>query len=183
MKTTYIQYYGKVNDNNARSLMSRCAQIIEGGNVQKLYFMFSSPGGNVQAGITLYNFLKALPVPIVMHNVGSIDSIANCIFLSADQRLSNLNASFLFHGISWNPGGSQVDWAEMQERLSSFERDREMITNIISGRTEISRNELDAFFNQGKTLCPRFALDKNVVQHVMEAKVPEGSPFIVLDLE
>jgi len=64
-----------------------------------LYFLFSSNGGSVNAGIALYNFLRALPVEIIMHNTGSIDSIATVIFLAADKRYAALHSTFLFHGV------------------------------------------------------------------------------------
>lgn len=36
----------------------------------EFYFLMSTPGGQVMSGLTLYNFLRALPVPLRMHNIG-----------------------------------------------------------------------------------------------------------------
>ena len=48
----------------ARLLMSVCTQDPQ-FNPKTLYFLFASPGGQVAAGIALYNFLKAIPPKIV----------------------------------------------------------------------------------------------------------------------
>ncbi len=53
---------------------------------KEFYFLISSPGGSVNDGIVLYNFIKALPAKIIMHNIGVIDSIATVIFLAANER-------------------------------------------------------------------------------------------------
>ena len=59
------------------------------------YILFSSPGGNVSNGITIYNFLRALPVRMIIHNIGIVDSIANVIFLGIDERYAVPHSSFL----------------------------------------------------------------------------------------
>ncbi len=48
--------------------------------------LLSTPGGQVMAGITGYNFLRALPFRLVIHNAGNIDSIRNAIFLAGPIR-------------------------------------------------------------------------------------------------
>ena len=101
-QVTYISYYDAISEPKARALMQACTQAIDQTKPSRLYFLFSSSGGSVDAGITLYNFLRALPIPVIMHNVGSIESIANVVFLAADERYATPHATFLLHGITWN---------------------------------------------------------------------------------
>ena len=82
VETVYVNYFGGIDDAKVKSLMAICADIIAKQKPKRIYFLFSSQGGGVNAGITLHNFLTALPVEIVMHNVGSVESIANVIFLA-----------------------------------------------------------------------------------------------------
>ena len=65
------------------------------------YFFLSTPGGDVMSGLTIYNFLRALPVPITMHNIGNVNSIGNAIFVSADanHRLACAHSTFMFHEV------------------------------------------------------------------------------------
>jgi len=79
-QTVYVSYYDAITEVKAKALMQACAQIIAQDKPTKLYFLFSSGGGSVDAGVALYNFFHALPLPLVMHNTGTIDSIANVVF-------------------------------------------------------------------------------------------------------
>lgn len=182
MTTAYISYYDAINEQKTKRFMEACAQIIAQTHATQLYFLFSSTGGSVDAGIAMYNFLRALPVSIVMHNTGSMDSIANVVFLSADERYANSNSSFLFHGIQWNFGqGAQLSWTQLQETVSRFKGEETKIIDIISQRTAITKEELKALFHQGEVRGTAFAQEKGIIQQVKEAKVPANVPFFALN--
>jgi ATP-dependent protease ClpP protease subunit len=57
----------------------------------------SSSGGLVDEGMSLYGFIRSLPVGIAIHNIGSIDSIALAVYLAGSRRLVNPEATFLMH--------------------------------------------------------------------------------------
>jgi Clp protease len=52
------------------------------------FYVLLKPGGSIQSGIALYNFLRAIPATVTTHNVGNVDSIGNAVFLAADERLA-----------------------------------------------------------------------------------------------
>jgi ATP-dependent Clp protease, protease subunit len=91
-----VNFFSQINDVTANKFMAACAEIIRVDNPQCIHFLFASPGGNVDAGIAVYNYLRALPIKIIMHNTGAIDSIANVIFHAADERYANSHSTFLF---------------------------------------------------------------------------------------
>ncbi|MFA6148942.1 MAG: ATP-dependent Clp protease proteolytic subunit [bacterium] len=178
-QTIYVSYYDSINEQKAKALMALCADIIAQHRPSKLYFLISSTGGSVDAGVALYNYFRALPVPIVMHNTGSIDSIANVIFLAADERYANPNASFLLHGIKWNFNqGASLSWTALQETVSRFKADEARMSGIITARTAILSDELMDLFRQGDSVGLAFAKDKGLIHEIREAKVPVGVPFI-----
>lgn len=178
----YLSYYDVINEQKAKSLMEACANTIAQTKPSQLYFLFSSTGGSVDAGVAIYNYLRALPVPLVMHNIGSIDSIANVIFLAADQRFATPNSSFHFHGIQWGFGqGAQLTWTQLQETVSRFRTDEARMSGIITQRTTITNDELNQLYHQGETKDLVFAQEKGVIHGVREAKVAPGSPFFALN--
>jgi ATP-dependent Clp protease protease subunit len=178
-QTVYISYYDVINEQKTKSLMALCADIIAQYNPGRLYFLFSSTGGSVDAGVAMYNYLRALPVPLVMHNTGSVDSIANVIFLAADERYANPNSSFLLHGISWGfAQGANLTWAALQETVSRFKADEARMSGIITARTTILADELTVLYRQGDSVGLTYARDKGLVRDIVEAKVPAGAPFI-----
>ena len=113
----YINFFDKIDEAKVRALMGVCANIIAQKSPDRLYFLFSTPGGQVNAGITLHNYLRSLPVKLTMHNTGAIDSIGNVIFASADERFAAPIYLFLFHGIAMGvPQGANLGSANLQKR-------------------------------------------------------------------
>jgi len=181
--TAYISYYGNINKANTKTTMDTCANIIAQENPSDLYFLFSSTGGSVDAGMALYNFLRALPVPVVMHNTGSVNSMANVVFLAADTRYAAPHSMFLLHGVTWTFGQGGQSWAQLQEAVSSFQADESRMVGIITSRTRITSGELTEFFHQGETKDLTFAQDKGLIQEVREPKIEAGAYLITLNLQ
>ena len=182
-QTVYINFYDSINEQKVKALMALIADVIAKQNPKKIYFLFSSTGGSVDAGIALYNYLRTLPVHIVMHNIGSVDSIANVIFLAADERYANPNSSFLLHGISWGfAQGANLSWVALQETVSRFKADEARMSGIITTRTSIITEELLDLYRQGDSVGLKFAKDKGLIHDVREAKVPPGTPLISCNL-
>src|SRR5215467_10757045 len=70
IETIYVNYFDSIDESKTKALMAICSDIVAKQKPHTLYFLFSSMGGSVNAGITLYNFLRSLPVEIIMHNNG-----------------------------------------------------------------------------------------------------------------
>ncbi len=144
-KTVYVNFFDAITDVKVRGIMAAMSNIVNQQKPDVIYCLFSSLGGQVEAGITLYNFLRSLPVEIIMHNTGSIDSIANVIFLSADTRYASTHSSFLFHGVNWGfPANSQLNKNQLAEILSGLAASETKIRGIITERTELSKPKTHA---------------------------------------
>jgi ATP-dependent protease ClpP protease subunit len=181
--TIYVNYFDSIDDAKTKALMAICSDIVAKQKPKTIYFLFSSTGGSVNAGVTLYNFLRALPVEIVMHNVGSIDSIANVIFLAASKRYAAKHSSFLFHGISWNFGaGASLTFFQLQENLSRFKQEETKIAYIVAERTKMTEADIRELFRQGESKDLQFAIDKGIIAEVRDAAIPKDAPLITVNL-
>ena len=81
----FITFADSINDDKVKSLIAIVSDILFQNHPSQIYFLFSSGGGVVNAGITLYNFLRAIPAEVIFHNIGTVDSIATCIFLAGSR--------------------------------------------------------------------------------------------------
>src|SRR5213596_3073309 len=104
MPRVYVNFNAAIDSNTVQELIATCTQLVTNG-YDEIYLMLSTPGGNVAAGITLYNVLRALPVKLITHNVGNVDSIGNAIFLAADERIACPHSTFMFHGVGYDLNG------------------------------------------------------------------------------
>src|ERR1700733_1141954 len=107
-KTVYISFYDDINVVKVNKFIQFCTEVCRVHNPSELYFLIASPGGDVDSGFVLYNYLISLQskVRITMHNTGMINSIANVIFIAGQKRYAAPNAAFLFHGVKSNLNGA-----------------------------------------------------------------------------
>ena len=176
--TVYINFNCGISEPVVNKLMAACVEIAAQTKPDAIYFLFSSGGGSVDAGVVLYNFLRALPCKLIMHNTGAIDSIATVIFHAADERYAAPYASFLFHGITWTFNQHQTVFRNQIEEIRSVIVEAEnKIAKIISGRCALKEEDIRTLFLQGETKNVAFALEKGIIQGVREPKVPSDAKF------
>ena len=132
-------------------------------------------------GVTLYNFIRSLPVKTIMHNIGIIDSIANVVFLTANERYANPSSSFLFHGVGFDVNQpTRFEEKNLKERLMTIERDQSLIAEIIAARTNLGKEKTMRMFFEAETKTPYEAKEAGIVQEVKSATIPEGNQIITL---
>jgi ATP-dependent Clp protease, protease subunit len=181
--TIYVNYFDAIDDAKTKALMAICSDIVAKQKPKTIYFLFSSLGGSVNSGVTFYNFLRALPVEIVMHNNGSIDSIANVIFLAGSKRYAARHSSFLFHGINWNfPQGASLTFNQLTESLSLFKREETKIASIVTERTKMTEPEIRELFRQGESKDLQFAVEKGIIHEIRDPLVPKDAPLVTVNL-
>jgi len=176
----YISFSADINPTTTETLLGVCGDLANKG-VSTIYFLISTPGGNVMNGMNIYNALRALPVRIVMHNVGNVDSIGNIVFLAGQERYSCPNATFMFHGVGFDQTDPiRLEEKLLQEHLDSISADHVRMARILSERTKLSADDANKLFQQAQTRDPNFALDKGIVHGIKDAAVPKGAPFLQL---
>jgi ATP-dependent Clp protease protease subunit len=175
-KTIYINFFEEINPQRVNQFINFCSQIIQQQKPDVVQINISSPGGNVVSGMILFNYLKSLPVKLVMHNIGTVDSVATVIFLAGSERLANPNSTFLFHGVATSfPAQTALNVYQLKERLSSIEADQGKIATTITELTGISQAELDSLFLQGEIKSPEFALEKGLIHQIKPLQMPKDA--------
>ena len=176
--TVFLTFYDNINLESANRFMDFCAKVIQQHKPQQLYFLFSSPGGAVDSGVTLYNYLRGLPQEIIMHNVGSIDSTANVTFLAGKVRYATKTSTFLLHAIIWNFfQAASLTYSQMQETINRFNAAEQLTAQIIGEQTKLTTEEVRDLFRQGQAKEPTFALEKGLIHEIRDVNIPDGAPL------
>ncbi len=176
----YLNFSSEISEKSVNALMGACAEIAAKKLAKNIYLMFSSGGGSVEHGITLYNFLKSLPCGLVIHNMGSIQSVATVVFhaAEADFRFAVPHSTFMFHGIAWHiPSPTALSHAQVEEIKSGLAHSENRFAAIICGRCKLTEGEVRALFVKGKTEDTAFALEKGIIKEVREFSIPKDAPF------
>lgn len=183
-KTYFINYFDSIDEAKVKNLMRFCTDVIAEHKLDTLYFCFSSSGGFVAPAITLYNFLIGLPVKVIMHNTGSVDSIATVIFLAGEERCAVPHSTFLFHGIQYTftqPGSLTIN--KLKEIVSGLEKDQNRMAGIVTERTQLTDAEIRELFSQGEAKDPQFAKSKGIIHSVRNLSIPPNALMISFNLQ
>ncbi len=179
MKQLYIIFQAGVNSQSAGQLLGAITTAIN-SQFTEINILISSPGGSVFDGMNIATLIKSSPIPINVHNVGQIDSIASVIFSAGTKRLAQKNSSFLFHGVMANFGQSSLTEEQLGERLATLRRDRENIAKNVSDFTGIDYKVIDDLMRKGGIISSEEAKNIGLVHEIVEAKIPAGVQLITI---
>lgn len=140
-KQHIIHFTGPINSSTCGNLINTCAKVLQ-QEAEELRINIATMGGECSYGFTLYNFLRALPVPIHTHNLGTVESMGNILFLAGERRSACTHSKFLFHPFHWTLHGA-VDHARMSEYATSLDYDLELYARIVAENTRGAPERLD----------------------------------------
>ena len=146
-KVAYVSFSAEIVPKTTEALLGMCADLSNKGVEEQFILLLSTPGGSVMHGLTIYNTLKALPFKLITHNVGSVNSIGNVIFLAGDERYCCPTATFMFHGVGFDVNGHmRLEEKNLKERLDSIRADQKKISQVIIDSTSIDTDDIEGFF-------------------------------------
>jgi ATP-dependent protease ClpP protease subunit len=144
----------------------------------RLIVAMNSGGGNVVSGIAMYNAMVAMPYPIITHNIGNVDSIANVIFLGGSERYACPGSTFMFHGVGFSGNGNErLEENNLKAKLDTILADHNRISAILSARTQgnLSIRQGMSLFKEQRTRDAQWAVDKGIVAAQREFTLPAGA--------
>ena len=181
-KTIFINFFDSINSIKVNKFIHFTVDAIKQHDPKEIYYLISSNGGEVDSGFTLYNFLVSLQskLTISMHNIGTIDSIANVIFMAGQRRYAAPSASFLYHGIVMNFNAGGYGRTILKENLNRLDGMESRMADAISKNSKLTTEELKGFFQQGEGKDVDFALSKEVIHEIKVPAVPPGSVHLAM---
>ena len=179
-QTVYVSFSAEINANTTESLISVMANLVN-QRAKTVHLLLSTPGGNVMHGLNLYNLLLGLPVELITHNVGNVDSIGNAIFLAGSRRYATPHSTFMFHGVGFDvPTGTRLEEKNVREQLDGILSNQKRIGAIITSRTNLTEIEVGALFREAQTKDATFAVSSGIIHEIRDVQIPPGGPVISL---
>lgn len=137
-----------------------------------LDLLIASEGGNSDATLHLYQFLKTLPINVRTFNVANVSSNANLIFCAGDERYALPNTYFLFHEVRTRVGDHlrsavlrEADFAFLQRSLA---QSRSQAAQILKDCSSLSKDKIKAYLSSGQLLHPEGAIEAGFVQEIRD---------------
>ena len=140
------------------------------GNAQKLMLFMSSEGGDVTAGIAMYNFLRSMPVPVETYNFGAIESVAVFVYLAGNKRYTLPDARFLVHGFTRNYASPSQPYPAIRESIVSLDSHSNICLNIFEERTSGAKAKIDIKNNllgEARILTPAESIPAGIARRIV----------------
>lgn len=175
IRPVFVVFTAEVLAATVESLTATMARLANEGQ-QEVHLLLSTPGGSVMHGLALYNVLRAMPFTLVTHNVGSVNSIGNAVFLAGETRYACPHSTFMFHGVGFDVANQRLEQKILRERLDSLLADEKRIGDIITERTRITSEQVGDLFAEAQTKDAAYAVGLGLVHDVRDVQIPAGCP-------
>ena len=136
----------------------------------------NSGGGDLYAGLAIYNRLKEFKGTLTTVNDGLAASAASLIFQAGDSRKMNSGSNLMAHGVSGFLFG-YYDADDLKELLTQFKAHNKAIVNVYAEAMGVSFEEAKGFINGETWLTGQEAVDKGLADEVIEEEPEEPVGF------
>lgn len=127
----------------------------------------NSGGGDLYAGLAIYNRLKQLKGEVITVNDGIAASAASLIFQAGDIRRMNAASNFMAHGASGFLFGS-YDVEDLETLVEQFKAHNKAVVNVYAERMGVEYEEAKDFVNGETWLTGQEAVDMGLADELIE---------------
>ncbi|MCU1301585.1 MAG: peptidase ClpP [Candidatus Sulfotelmatobacter sp.] len=150
----------------------------------KLYLFISSSGGQVDDGISLFGFLRSLPVEVTTINTGLVASIAIMPFMAGKRRIALPHSRFHFHDFEWNyPAAHNLTRLEYQDHTQLLNSGRETTLEVLKENTSLTDKDFEQLklFEVPIIKDAAFAKEKGIIHEINYVAIPEEMNIFNID--
>jgi ATP-dependent protease ClpP protease subunit len=171
-KPLFLWFSAAIDQASTDTLMNVIAGAYSQG-IKEVHLLLSTSGGGIMNGMTLYNFLRGLPISLTTHNVGNVDSIGNVVFLAGQRRFACAHSTFMFHGVMWTTSASaSLGEQALTELLANVKRDQRRIANLVVQNSRLGEDEVNAMFSRSETKSADEALACGIIHEIKDVQIP-----------
>ena len=157
---------GDVTSESATGLIKQVMYLQSLDRKEEITLYIDSGGGNVISGLSLFDVLKSLKVPLKTVCIGQAASMAGILFLAGEKRIMLPHSRLMLHDPSYSH--SSIDGLkahEIKEMVTDLDKVGEELVMIIAEATGHSFDEIkevtckDTYFSAVQALAFNLATD------------------------
>lgn len=172
----YATLAGRIDEALVQRLLTQMANAVSSG-VQELHLMIQSTGGIINDGISLYNYLRGLPLALTTYNTGTVQSIAVSMFLAAKRRKASLSATFMIHKATFY-ASSPTTSVQLSAATQSLKVDDDRIERILKQYIRMPEDKWEAHRYVDIFITAEEALSYGMIDEIADFRPPPGATLI-----
>jgi len=156
-----------INDQVANVIVAQLLFLSSEDPETPIQMYINSPGGQVYAGMAIYDTMQMIPNPIRTLAVGMTASFGTVLLTAGTkgERYALPNATIHMH----QPlGGAQGQASDIEIQAREILRLKEQLNDILANHTGQTKEAIDRDTNRDFYLDAKGAVDYGLVDHVME---------------
>ena len=172
-KTAYYGFTGIIEPGSATRIAS-AFNLAVNNSYDEIYLCLSSTGGLVADGIYLYNHIRSLPANVIIHNIGTVASIAMAVYVAGSERKCSGHGVFMMHPTEMPQQGNMRS-ERLQDLLNMALADDQRTEDILRQRTSIPDDTLSARRSREVFITPQQAVEFGLSDAVCDFTLPAGN--------
>ena len=175
-KTVYYGFTGLIEPASATRIAAAFNIAVNNG-CDQIYLCLSSTGGYVADGVFLYNHIMGLPAEIIIHNTGTVMSIAAAFYIGAKCRYCSKHGVFMIHPTEM-PAQASMRAEQLQSSLTAALADDQRTEDILRERACIPDTVLNDRRLREVYITSEQAVEFGLAHEVVEFSLPKGNEII-----
>lgn len=174
-KIAYLGYCGAIDSAG----VTRLAGVLNAAVNQQydsVHLCLSTLGGYVGDGVYLYNHIRSLPLPVTMHNTGTVASIGATLFTAGQRRICSPNAVFMMHPVAVGTDGGSSE--RLEAALRAAMADEKRTEDILRDRTKMPDGVLSGRRFTDIYITAQQALEYELVHEIADFSLPPGNEIV-----
>jgi ATP-dependent protease ClpP protease subunit len=136
--------------------------------VRKMKMLIASGGGDVDSGVNLYAYLKALPIDVETIAFGKLDIAAIPIFLGGKRRPRDAACQFLFHEGRYTMSDPTAQLHAHEEAVAVFRSNLHNTIYILARETGNDTEVVANMLRRSKIMNETEALDFGLCHEIID---------------
>jgi ATP-dependent Clp protease protease subunit len=167
-----IVFLGSAIDDNVANIIVAQLLFLDAEDPERdIYMYINSPGGNVYAGMAIYDTMQHLRAPVSTFCVGMCASMGAVLLTAGAKGKRNAlpNSRIMIHQPS---SGAQGTAADIDIAAKEILYIREKLNGILARHTGQPLERVSEDVDRDRFLSPQEAMEYGIIDHVLEGPVP-----------
>jgi len=166
LETRSVMLTGEINKESAEKVIKQLL-VLEHESTEPIRVYINSPGGDVEAGLAIFDMVRFIKNDVYMIGMGLIASAATLILLAVDSkfRIGLPNSSYLIHQPMSRMEGVATD---IEIYAKQLEKTRDRLNTIISEQTGQSLEVITRDTDRDYWLDATGALEYHLISKIAE---------------
>lgn len=165
-----ISFTEQINVSTVRSFIEELERYnAENPDCNHLCITISSPGGDVELAIELFNFIRSLECKVTTINLSYVNSAAIIVYLSGDERLCYQTSSFFVHSIT-KKMNNDYTIAELLREVKEMKANTEKVATLLESQTLKDKSFWKRMMARGEVIPANKSVQLGIADRIIDTK-------------